>query len=281
MRLTFGDRKRLACGQVMYEGLEGCKERFSLDLASQICPRRRQTSNIKLLSCQTMEDFYDCVDKEDKTNEVPSPYTSISIFCWQVTTYGQEKPSTYLGVFDINCWYDAEMPDSIRPENLPLNCPYFALWTLDNATSMASPDLILDVLVHQPSLTWGAPPSYLPPDQILNASGYNFDGVCLLRSGVVHVTCTGFQKEEEQLEAMLSAAVQTGSLELLTGCIKHWTSEKQPRSAANLEFIRDCAWKKVIYTKDEFDGICEYQRSHSADVKSFFIFELIQLPAGM
>ncbi|XP_069706986.1 protein ELYS-like [Phaenicophaeus curvirostris] len=82
------------------------------------------------------------------------------------------------------------------------------------------------------------------------------DGVCLLRSGVVHVTCTGFQKEEEQLEAMLSAAVQTGSLELLTGCIKHWTSEKQPSSVANLEFIRDCAWKKVIYTKDEFDGIC-------------------------
>ncbi|XP_069708698.1 protein ELYS-like [Phaenicophaeus curvirostris] len=171
MRLTFGDRKRLACGQVMYEGLEGCKERFSLDLASQICPRRRQTSNIKLLSCQTMEDFYDCVDKEGNTNE---------------------------------------------------------------------------------------------------------DGVCLLRSGVVHVTCTGFQKEEEQLEAMLSAAVQTGSLELLTGCIKQWTSEKQPRSAANLEFIRDCAWKKVIYTKDEFDGICEYQCSHSADVKSFLLFELIQ-----
>ncbi|XP_069707462.1 protein ELYS-like [Phaenicophaeus curvirostris] len=114
MQLTFRDRKRLACGQVMYEGLEGCKERFSLDLASQICPRRRQTSNIKLLSCQTMEDFYDCVDKEGNTNEVPSPYTSISIFCWQVTTYGQEKPSTYLGLFDINCWCDAEMPDSIR-----------------------------------------------------------------------------------------------------------------------------------------------------------------------
>ncbi|XP_069708691.1 protein ELYS-like [Phaenicophaeus curvirostris] len=129
MRLTFGDRKRLACGQVMYEGLEGCKERFSLDLASQICPRRRQTSNIKLLSCQTMEDFYDCVDKEGNTNE---------------------------------------------------------------------------------------------------------DGVCLLRSGVVHVTCTGFQKEEEQLEAMLSAAVQTGSLELLTGCIKHWTSESKTSKAAFL-----------------------------------------------
>ncbi|XP_053918333.1 protein ELYS-like [Cuculus canorus] len=62
--------------------------------------------------------------------------------------------------------------------------------------------------------------------------------------------------EEEQLEAILSAAVQTGSLQLLTGCIKHWTSEKQPNSAANLQFIRDCAWKKVVYTKDEFDHIC-------------------------
>ncbi|XP_053911804.1 protein ELYS-like [Cuculus canorus] len=26
--------------------------------------------------------------------------------------------------------------------------------------------------------------------------------------------------------------------------------------AVKLQFIRDCAWKKVVYTKDEFDHIC-------------------------
>ncbi|NXD17212.1 ELYS protein, partial [Nothocercus nigrocapillus] len=299
LQLAFGDRKRLASGQVMYEGLEYCEERYSLDLTGGVFPLRGQTSNTKLLSCQTIEKFRNHVDREDSINEVISPDTSVSVFSWQVNTYGQGKPSTYLGIFDINRWYHAQMPDSLRPGEFLHNCPYFALWSLDTVVSMTSPNCILDVLVHERSLNRGVPPSYPPPEQFFNPSTYNFDGTCLLDSGVVHMTCTGFQKEtlnflkksgpsineticdsykrclvagllsprlvdvqpsslsqEEQLEAVLSAAVQTSSLELLTGCIKHWTSEEQPSSAANLRFVLEWTWNKVIYTKDEFDQIC-------------------------
>ncbi|XP_015139219.2 protein ELYS isoform X1 [Gallus gallus] len=299
LQLAFGDRKRLASGQVMYEGFEYCDERYSLDLTGGAFPLRGQTSNTKLLSCQTVEKFRNHIDREDSVNEVISPDTSVSIFSWQVNTYGQGKPSTYLGVFDINRWYHAQMPDSLRPEEFLHNCPYFALWSLDAVTSVTSPNLILDVLVHERSLSRGVPPSYPPPEQFFNPSTYNFDGTCLLNSGVVHMTCTGFQKEtlnflkksgpsiseaicdsynrclvagllsprlvdvqpsslsqEEQLEAVLSAAVQTSSLELLTGYIKHWTSEEQPSSAASLRFVLEWTWNKVIYTKDEFDQIC-------------------------
>uniref|UniRef100_A0A8B9T5C7 AT-hook containing transcription factor 1 n=1 Tax=Anas platyrhynchos TaxID=8839 RepID=A0A8B9T5C7_ANAPL len=299
LQLAFGDRKRLASGQVMYEGFEYCDERYSLDLTGGAFPLRGQSSNTKLLSCQTVEKFRNHVDREDSINEVISPDTSVSIFSWQVNTYGQGKPSTYLGVFDINRWYHAQMPDSLRPEEFLYNCPYFALWSLDTVISMTSPNRILDILVHERSLSRGVPPSYPPPEQFFNPSTYNFDGTCLLNSGVVHMTCTGFQKEtlnflkksgpsiseaicdsynrcliagllsprlvdvqpsslsqEEQLEAVLSAAVQTSSLELLTGCIKHWTSEEQPSSAASLRFVLEWTWNKVIYTKDELDQIC-------------------------
>ncbi|XP_014111453.1 PREDICTED: protein ELYS [Pseudopodoces humilis] len=299
LQLAFGDRKRLASGQVMYEGLEYCDERYNLDLTGGIFPLRGQTSNTKLLSCQTIEKFRNHADREDSVNEVISPDTSVSIFSWQVNTYGQGKPSTYLGVFDINRWYHAQMPDSLRPEEFLHDCPYFALWSLDPVISMTSPNLILDILVHERSLSRGVPPSYPPPEQFFNPSTYNFDVTCLLNSGIVHMTCTGFQKEtlkflkksgplvseaihdsytrclvagllsprlvdvqpsslsqEEQLEAVLSAAVQTGSLELLTGCIKHWTSEEQPSSAGNLRFVLEWTWNKVICTKDELDQIC-------------------------
>lgn len=299
LQLAFGDRKRLASGQVMYEGLEYCDERYSLDLTGGVFPLRGQTSNTKLLSCQTVEKFRNHVDREDSVNEVISPDTSVSLFSWQVNTYGQGKPSAYLGVFDINRWYHAQMPDSLRPEELLHDCPYFALWSLDTVISMTSPNPILDILIHERSLSRGVPPCYPPPEQFFNPSSYNFDGTCLLNSGVVHMTCTGFQKEtlnflkksgpsiseaihdsynrclvagllsprhvdvqpsslsqEEQLEAVLSAAVQTGSLELLTGCIKHWASEAQPSSAANLRFVLEWTWNKVIYAKDEFDQIC-------------------------
>ncbi|KAJ7396412.1 protein ELYS-like protein [Pitangus sulphuratus] len=298
-RLAFGDRKCLASGQVMYEDFKYCVKLYSLDLTGGIFPLGGQTSNAKFLSFQTIEKFCNHVDREDSVSEVISPDTSVSILSWQVKTHGHEKPSVYLGVFDINRWYHAQMPDSLRPEEFLHDCPYFALWSLDTVISMTSPNLILDILVHERSLSRGVPPSYPPPEQFFNPSTYNFDVTCLLNSGVVHVTCTSSQKEtpkflkksdsliseaihdsytrclvgdsltprlvdvqssslsqEEQLEAVLSAAVQTGSLELLTGCIKHWTSEEQPSSAVNLRFVLEWTWNKVVCTKDELDQIC-------------------------
>ncbi|KAM9259208.1 protein ELYS-like [Morus bassanus] len=254
LQLAFGDRKRLASGQVMYEGLEYCRERYSLDLTGGVLPLRGQTSKTKLLSCQTVEKICNHVDREESVDKVISPDTSVSIFGWQVNTHGQGKPSTYLGVFDINCWYHAQMPDSLRPEESLHDCPYFALWSLDTVTSMTSPNLILDIVVPERSLSRRAPPSYPPAAQFFHPSTYNFVGMCLLSSGVVHMTCTGFR--EEQLDAVLSAAVQTGSLGHLTGCFKLWTSKEQPSSAANLRFVLDWTWNKVIYTKNEFDQIC-------------------------
>ncbi|XP_064564867.1 protein ELYS-like [Zonotrichia leucophrys gambelii] len=299
LKLAFGGRKCLASGEVMYEDFTCCVKLFSLDLSGGIFPWRGQTSNTKFLRCQTIEKFCNHADREDNVNEVISPDTSVSIFSWQVNTYGQEKPSVHLGVFDINRWCHAQMPESPGPEEFLHDCPYFALWSLDPVISMTSPNLILDILVHERSLSRGVPPSYPPPEQFFNPSTYNFDVTCLLSSGVVHMTCTGFQKEtlkflkksgpliseairdsysrclvagllsprlvdvqpsslsqEEQLEAVLSAAVQTGSLDLLTGCIKHWTSEEQPSSAVNLRFVLEWTWNKVICTKDELDQIC-------------------------
>ncbi|XP_007481576.1 protein ELYS isoform X1 [Monodelphis domestica] len=299
LQLAFGDRKCLASGQILYEGLEYCEERYSLDLTGGISPLRGQTSNTKLLGCQSIEKFRSHVDREESMNEVLSPDTSVSVFSWQVNTYGQGKPSTYLGLFDINRWYHAQMPDSLRPGEFLHNCSYFALWSLDSVVSKTSPNCILDISVHERSLNRGVPPSYPPPEQFFNPSTYNFDATCLLNSGIIHLTCTGFQKEtltflkksgpslneaipdnynrclvagllsprlidvqpsslsqEEQLEAILSAAVQTSSLGLLTGCIKRWTTEEQPSSAANLRFVLEWTWNKVVFTKEEFDRIC-------------------------
>ncbi|XP_027726769.1 protein ELYS-like [Vombatus ursinus] len=299
LQLAFGDRKCLASGQILYEGLEYCEERYSLDLTGGISPLRGQTSNTKLLGCQSIEKFRSHIDMNEGMNEVLSPDTSVSVFSWQVNTYGQGKPSTYLGLFDINRWYHAQMPDSLRPGEFLHNCSYFALWSLDSVVSKTSPNSILDILVHERSLNRGVPPSYPPPEQFFNPSTYNFDATCLLNSGVVHLTCTGFQKEtltflkksgpslneaipdgynrclvagllsprlidvqpsslsqEEQLEAILSAAVHTSSLGLLTGCIKRWTTEEQPSSAVNLRFVLEWTWNKVVFTKEEFDRMC-------------------------
>ncbi|XP_046933075.1 protein ELYS isoform X1 [Lynx rufus] len=299
LQLAFGDRKCLASGQILYEGLEYCEERYTLDLTGGMFPLRGQTSNTKLLGCQSIEKFRYHGDREEGMSEALSPDTSVSVFTWQVNVYGQGKPSVYMGLFDINRWYHAQMPDSLRSGEYLHSCSYFALWSLDSVVSKASPHYILDVLVHERSLSRGVPPSFPPPEQFFSPSTYNFDATCLLNSGIVRITCNGFHKEtltflkksgpslgefipdgynrclmagllsprlvdiqpsnltqEEQLEAILSAAIHTSSLGLLTGCIKKWIAEEQPNSAANLRFVLEWTWNKVIFTKEEFDRLC-------------------------
>ncbi|XP_073401223.1 protein ELYS isoform X2 [Dendrobates tinctorius] len=298
LQLAFGDRKCLPSGQIMYENLEYCEERYNLDLSANTLFLRGQTNSMKLLGCQTIEKFHAHSEREDSLHDVTSPDTSVSIFSWQVNTYGQNKPSIYMGVFDINRWYQAQMPDSLRPGQFLRNCSYFAFWSLEALTNMTE-DTIFDVLVHERSLSRGVPPAYPPPEQFYFPGTYNFDATCLLNSGVIHITCTGFQKEtlhylkntgsslneeipdgynrclvagllsprladvqpnslthEEQLQAVLSAAIETSSISLLTRCIKQWIEEEQPRSAPNLRFVLEWTWDKVVLTKTNFDRIC-------------------------
>ncbi|KAM6943618.1 protein ELYS [Xenentodon cancila] len=299
LQLAFSERKCLASGKILYEGLEYCEERYSQDLSGTNFPLRAQATHTRLLSCQTIEKFRPHPDRDDSMNEVASPDTSVSIFSWQVKAYGQGTPSTYIGVFDINRWYHAQMPDSLRSGESLQNCPYLAVWHLDPVVQMVSPHILLDVVVHERSLSRGLPFTCPPPEQYFNPTTYNFDATCLLNSGIVHLTCSGYQKEtlsilkkaapcsseiistsyshclmsgllssrladaqtpspsqEEQLDAILSTAVETSSLGLITGCIKQWTAEEQPGSALNLRYILDWAWNKVVQTKEELDGIC-------------------------
>ncbi|XP_034732784.1 protein ELYS isoform X2 [Etheostoma cragini] len=299
LQLAFSERKCLASGKILYEGLEYCEERYSQELSGTAFPLRTQATNTRLLSCQTIEKFRPHPDRDDSMNEVASPDTSVSIFSWQVKAYGQGTPSTYIGVFDINRWYHAQMPDSLRTGESLQNCPYLAVWSLDCVVQMLSQHVLLDVLVHDRSLSRGLPFTCPPPEQYFNPTTYNFDATCLLNSGIVHLTCSGYQKEtlsflkkaapcsseiistsysrclmsgllssriadsqasslsqEQQLDAILSTAVETSSLGLITGCIKQWTAEEQPGSALNLRYILDWAWNKVVQTKEELDGIC-------------------------
>ncbi|XP_077481821.1 protein ELYS isoform X3 [Stigmatopora argus] len=195
LQMAFSERKCLASGKILYEGLEYCEERYSQELSGTAFNLTAQTSNTRLLRCQTVEKFRPHPDRDESMNEVASPDTSISIFSWQVKTYGQATPSTYIGVFDINRWYHAQMPDSFRMGESLRNCPYLAVWCLDPVTQMASPHTLLDVVIKEHSLSRGLPLPFPPPEQYFHPTAYNFDASCLFNSGIVHSTCCGYQKE--------------------------------------------------------------------------------------
>ncbi|KAL6477244.1 hypothetical protein MHYP_G00130790 [Metynnis hypsauchen] len=284
LQLAFGERKCLTSGKILYEGLEYCEERYSQDLNSTAFPLRAQATNTRLLSCQTIEKFRHHPDRDDSMSEVASPDTSVSMFTWQVKSYGQGQPSTFVGVFDINRWYHAQMPDSLRAGESLRNCPYLAVWSLDSVVEMTAPSVLLDVVMHERSLSRGLPYTCPPPEQFFNPTTYNFgkfshttlsflkksvpslsDGIangysrCLM-SGLLAPRLADVQpsslSQEEQLDAILTTAVETSSLGLITSCIKQWTAEEQPGSAVKLRYILEWAWDKVVHTKEELDSIC-------------------------
>ncbi|XP_068089501.1 protein ELYS-like [Hyperolius riggenbachi] len=65
LQLAFGNRKCLSSGHIIYEHLEYCEERYSLDLSSSFLSLRSQTNRTKLLGCQTIEKFHTRSERED------------------------------------------------------------------------------------------------------------------------------------------------------------------------------------------------------------------------
>uniref|UniRef100_A0A8C1XL99 AT hook containing transcription factor 1 n=1 Tax=Cyprinus carpio TaxID=7962 RepID=A0A8C1XL99_CYPCA len=289
LQLAFGERKCLVSGKIIYEGLEYCEERYSQDLNGTAFPLRAQATNIRLISCQTIEKFRHHPDRDDSMNEV----------C---------QFSVFLTLTD----------GTITGESLR-NCPYLAVWSLDCVIETTAPCTLLDILIHERSLSRGLPYTCPPPEQFFNPTTYNFDGSCLLDAGIVHFTCSGYQKEtlsylkkvapslgdsisngysrclmsgllssrladvqpsslsqEEQLDAILCTAVETSSLGLITGCIKQWTTEEQPGSAVNLRYILEWAWNKVVSTKEELDEICAPLFDSSANFTDPQTLQLLQ-----
>lgn len=51
------------------QGLEYCEERYSQELSGTAFPLRAQTTNTRLLSCQTIEKFRPHPDRDDSMNE--------------------------------------------------------------------------------------------------------------------------------------------------------------------------------------------------------------------
>uniref|UniRef100_A0AAY4A6S7 AT hook containing transcription factor 1 n=1 Tax=Denticeps clupeoides TaxID=299321 RepID=A0AAY4A6S7_9TELE len=230
LQLAFGERKCLHSGKILYEGLEYCEERYSQDLNGTAIPLRAQATNTRLLSCQTIEKFRHHPDRDDSMNEVASPDTSVSIFSWQVKSYGQGKPSTYIGAVLIllsGLWTLCLLNSGI----VHLTCSGYQKETLSYLKKSG------------PSLS----------ESISN--GYSR---CLM-SGLLSTRLADVQpsnlSQVQQLDAILSTAVESSSLGLITGCIKQCKTEDQPGSVVNLRYILEWAWDKVVQAKEELDSI--------------------------
>lgn len=54
------------------------------------------------------------------------------------------------------------------------NCPYLAVWSLDSVVEVTQSCPLLDMVVHERSLSRALPHTCPPPEQFYNPNTYNF-----------------------------------------------------------------------------------------------------------
>ena len=94
--------------------------------------------------------------------------------------------TTFLGVFDINCWYQDQMPSSCEPGTL---CPYFSISALPLDASE-----LLDLAVHTSTIAkFGSAGSQV--EQHFQPSSLRFSLTALLPTGWLEASHLGLQRK--------------------------------------------------------------------------------------
>lgn len=88
---------------------------------------------------------------------------------------GRISPSHFsLRVAGLNPGCVASLPAVVRTGESLQNCPYLAVWSMGPVVQMVSSHVLLDVVVHERSLSRGLPFTCPPPEQYFNPTTYNF-----------------------------------------------------------------------------------------------------------
>ena len=92
---------------------------------------------------------------------------SLCVFVWEASTDdSHSKPTYFLAVFDMNRWYQAQMPFSLRsPGGSQEFCPYFAFSSLEEAAEALSPDNLMTVCIDYRSVSRFQSCILPPPEQ--------------------------------------------------------------------------------------------------------------------
>ena len=143
----------------------------------------------------------------------------LAVFLWEVHYAGDDQPDYYFGLFDLNAWYQAHMPNAaeLLPEGgdgESVQCPYFSFCALEEVVHAAKearfglarpkrgdeeggpahlPSNLIHLGIDLSSLSRYQ--SLTNAEQHFYPSSLAFDMTCLLEQGVVHCSNLGFQRK--------------------------------------------------------------------------------------
>ena len=63
--------------------------------------------------------------------------SGLSVFLWQVYARNVSKPRYFIGVFDLNGWYQAQMPSRVAAAEDGVKCSYFSICDMDDVVAVS------------------------------------------------------------------------------------------------------------------------------------------------
>ncbi|XP_069118568.1 protein ELYS-like isoform X2 [Argopecten irradians] len=209
-----------------YEDLTSVSLRFELDLTSTpLTLSNKSTASSRIVACYTLEDpNYSSPTRlgEDESFEesIHGPDLSLCVTVWECGDGQSALDTSHLAVFDMNRWYHAQMPASVRNVGSTMDtCPYLACLSLDDAADVTAPDSIIAVHIGTDGLRRFTNSSPMPPEQHFYPSSLAFEALIVTESGFVKATYLGSQRQVLANMNKMGPSILLNPKELYSLCV--------------------------------------------------------------
>ncbi|XP_060555912.1 protein ELYS-like [Ruditapes philippinarum] len=226
-QLAFNQKTFYSNYGVYYEELTSVCLRLDHELTSKLVQfGTNYDGGSRVVSCYTLSDpRYQppakLDDNESFEESSHGPDLSLCVFVWEATEGNlSTKVGRHLAIFDINRWYHAQMPSSIRFVHGSTDmCAYFCSCRLDLAAEKAGNDSLLMVHVSTDRLRKFTNNSPVPPDQYFYPSSLAFNASLIFESGIVNAEFLGSQREVLASMESKGPAILMQPLDLYNLCV--------------------------------------------------------------
>lgn len=198
-QLLFELKEKQSDNTYVYKNIECVIRRFDHQLTSDVHHMVDSRSvGSRIISMKTLEQPRPNKNNSDLSNGHDEDKTICYVVWESPTTDIDTSMSCHLGIFDINCWYQKQLPSSIRDAmygRMEAVCPFFAFYSLTDIAEAFLPSGIMDVYVDVNSLNEFRNVEGPQSEQFYWPSSSAFRIICISESGCIEAEMLGMQRQ--------------------------------------------------------------------------------------
>ncbi|XP_057313364.1 protein ELYS-like [Hydractinia symbiolongicarpus] len=198
-QLLFELKEKQSDNTYVYKNIECVIRRFDHQLTSDVHHMVDSRSvGSRIISMKTLEQPRSNKNNSDVSNGHDEDKTICYVIWESPTTDIDTSMSCHLGIFDINRWYQKQLPSSIRDAmygRMEAVCPFFAFYSLTDIAEAFLPSGIMDAHVNVNSLNEFRNIEGPQSEQFYWPSSSAFRIICISESGCIEAEMLGMQRQ--------------------------------------------------------------------------------------